>query len=178
MYGVVAVFAVGFALFSGAASRLLGDQAPNPAELLAGLAVGGILAAATLLGERAWGPFARATKALTEMLGPVSVREALILASASGVAEELLFRGALWPSLGFWGSSLLFGLVHVVPKRALWIYPLYAAGAGFVLGLLRETTGSVFPPMIAHVTVNAVGLWWIGRRARAATPPPPPVAPA
>lgn len=166
MYGVVTLFAFGFALFAGDIGVFLGDQAPTLAELFAGLAVGGLLCVATLVGERVWSPFRRAAHALAEVLGPVTVREALLIAAVSGVAEELLFRGALWPTLGFWGTSVLFGIVHVVPLRALWIYPVFATGAGFVLGLLRETTGSVLPPLLAHVALNAINLIWIGRRAR------------
>ena len=53
-----------------------------------------------------------------------------------GVGEELLFRGALWPHLGLPGTTFLFGLVHIIPRKQLWGYPLFALGAGLLLGLL------------------------------------------
>ena len=49
---------------------------------------------------------------LGELLGPITFRAALGLALLSGVAEELLFRGALWPHLGLFGTTFLFALVR------------------------------------------------------------------
>ena len=60
------------------------------------------------------------------ILGPLTWREALLLAAFSSIGEELLFRGALWPHLDLIGTSFLFALVHILPKRALWGYPLFA----------------------------------------------------
>ena len=63
-------------------------------------------------------------------------------------------------------ATLLFGLVHVLPRRALWIYPLFALLAGLLFGLLREGTQSLWPCVLAHVTVNALDLAWIGQIAK------------
>ena len=97
------------------------------------------------------------------MLGPLSWKQAVLLAAFSSVAEELLFRGALWPHLGWLGTSFLFGLVHILPRKALWGYPLFALLAGLLFAILREATGSVLPPILAHFTVNALNLWWLGK---------------
>jgi hypothetical protein len=109
---------------------------------------------------------------------------AVWLALVSGVAEELCFRGALWPQLGLVGTSVFFGLCHVLPVRALAGYPVFAFFAGLLFGLLRERTGSVWPCVAAHATVNALNLAWVGaleRRRREVVPPapapPPPPAP-
>ena len=64
------------------------------------------------------------------------------------------------------GSALLFGLVHVLPRRSLWIYPLFATLAGLLFGLLREGTQSLWPCILAHVAVNVLNLAWIGQIAR------------
>jgi membrane protease YdiL (CAAX protease family) len=111
-------------------------------------------------------------------LGPVGPVEAILLALLSGVAEELLFRGALWHHLGFAGTTLLFGLVHVLPSRKLWLYPVFAIAAGALLGLLRDGQGNVLPPMLAHVLVNAANLMWLGGRARQTAAPAPPAGAA
>ena len=64
------------------------------------------------------------------------------------------------------GTTLLFGLVHVLPRRSLWIYPLFATLAGLLFGLLREGTQSLWPCILAHVAVNVLNLAWIGQIAR------------
>jgi membrane protease YdiL (CAAX protease family) len=175
----VALFAFGYALFSGGLPALLRtlDPTREPGRLAAGLAGAlGIALALVLLtrvGARAWRPFARMTDGLAEMIGPIPTKEAVLLALVSGCAEELLFRGALFAHLGLLGTTLLFGLVHVLPRPSLWVYPLFATLAGLLLGILRDGTGSLWPPILAHVVVNAVNLAWLGRRVRTdgGTPP-------
>lgn len=168
-YGITLVFAVGYALFSGTIRTLFGTQGPSLGHLLAAVGVGGLVVGASHVAARAVPVVDRAWKALADLLGPVDVRSAIVLAVCSGVAEELLFRGALWPHLGLAGTSLLFGLVHVLPRRSLAVYPVFAALVGFLFGLLREGSGSVLPPMIAHVIVNGTNLFLLARRPSAPT---------
>lgn len=168
-YALVALFALGYAFFRrgfGGLGGIFGETAAAPAELLGGLGVGLALVALTRVGARSWPPMTRMADGLGELLGPVSWTYALALALVSGVAEELLFRGALWPDLGLVGTTLLFALVHVLPRRSLWLYPVFALLAGLLLGLVREGTESLWPPIIAHVAVNALNLAWLGARAR------------
>ena len=177
-YGIVALFALGFSLFSGSIGSLFAEKLPNVGNLLGGLGVGLAIVALTRVGFRAWPAIRSAAGELSRMLGPMGTRDALLLAVISGFAEELLFRGALWSSLGLVGTSCLFGLVHVIPKRALWGYPLFALFAGLLLGLLREGTGSVIAPMLAHIVVNGINLQWIGsRHAEWLAPAPRPEEP-
>jgi membrane protease YdiL (CAAX protease family) len=166
-YAVVLLFAVGYAAFSNGLRTLLGERTPEPGHLLAALALALGIVALCHVGDRAIPAVRRAGESFTEILGPYTYAQALLLALASGVAEEVLFRGALWLHLGLVGSSLLFGLVHVLPKRSLLAYPLFAVAVGVVLGLLREGSGSVVPPILTHVTVNALNLAWLEHRRRA-----------
>jgi len=165
-YGVVLLFAVGYALFSGnhEIKLILGTQVPTVPALLAGLGVGLVIVGVVRVGVQVLPAIDNASRALGEILGSVSRKDALLLALFSSVAEEVLFRGALWHHLGLVGTACLFGLVHILPRRDLWAYPLFALGAGFVLGLLREGTGSVVPPIIVHFVVNALNLMWIGSK--------------
>jgi hypothetical protein len=165
-YALVALFAAGFALFTHGWKTLFGETSAEGAELLGGLAVGLALVALTRVGARSWRPMTRMADGLADLLGPISWGTAILLALVSGFAEELLFRGALWPHLGLIGTTLLFALVHVLPRRSLWLYPLFALVAGFLLGLVREGTESLWPAVVAHVTVNALNLGWVGGRAR------------
>ena len=92
-----------------------------------------------------------------------SVRDALVvplaLVAVPAVSEELLFRGLLLPGLerrhgarvGLVLSSLLFGVIHVLPVAIV-----YATIAGLALGWLRQRTGSVLPSIAMHGAFNAV----------------------
>jgi len=97
-------------------------------------------------------------RALAELLGERSVRDCVVLAVASGVAEEAFFRGALQPALGWLLASLVFGLVHFAPRRDLLPWTGFALCAGLVLGALFEFTGNLVAPIVAHVGINAVNL--------------------
>jgi len=190
-YAIVTLFAFGYAVFDGLqpdryverAARgegdaFLGLALPSLGLALAGIGVGLVIVGVVHVGMRTMPSVERASGELAGLLGPLTTREALWLAVFSGVGEELLFRGALWPHLGLMGTTLLFGLVHVLPRRSLWWYPLFAAGAGLLLGILRDASGSVFPPMLAHITVNGLNLWWLARHHARLTGTPVSPSPA
>jgi membrane protease YdiL (CAAX protease family) len=165
-YGVVLLFAIGYAIFGGVAGRLFGDRMPHPNSLLVGLVLGLAIVGACQVTMRTLPAVGAAANEIEKILGPLSYPAVAALAVVSGFTEELLFRGALWPHLGLAGTTFLFGLVHVVPNRALSGYPIFALAAGFLLGLLRNATDNVLPCMVAHVTVNAVNLGWLEYRRR------------
>lgn len=86
----------------------------------------------------------------------------LVVAAGLGpLAEELLFRGLVYawmrrhldvlPSAAL--SALLFASVHAIP----WLIPSFFA-IGVVLALLYERSGSLWPPVLAHGTYNAINL--------------------
>lgn len=108
-------------------------------------------------------PSYRALKvAIVQMLGGVSAATALLLALASAIGEEVLFRGALQPFAGLFITSLLFGLLHLGPSpKSAW--SLWAALAGLLLGFMYEQTQSLWPPIMAHFVVNAVSLMSLRR---------------
>ncbi len=101
---------------------------------------------------------------LAETLGPLSAGETLLLALASGIGEELFFRGALQPVVGLLPASLLFGVAHLVPSWPLALWSLFACGAGLLFGMLFQHTGNLLAPVVAHVAVNALNLHWLVRR--------------
>ncbi len=157
---------------------LWGDRSPSTDHLLEGLWTGLGIVVFCHLAVAIIPAFRRAGEKMAELLGPVAPLQAIYLALLSGMAEELVFRGALWDQLGLIGTSVFFGLCHVVPVRGLAGYPVFAFFAGLILGALREYSGSVGPPIVAHVTVNAINLAWIGRRTphRRRAPDDPPDA--
>ncbi len=123
----------------------------------------GVLAAAIVIGvsaeltrRTAWGR--QLADGLARLLGPLSLGTCLLLAAASGVAEEAFFRGALQPRVGLVWASLLFGLAHFAPRRELLPWTGFSVGAGLLLGALFEATGNLVAPIVAHAGINAVNL--------------------
>lgn len=82
----------------------------------------------------------------------------LVLGVASGVTEELFFRGLLAPALGLLFSSLAFGALHQLHGRAGWIWAGWAGVMGLLFGSLFLATGSLFGPIVAHATINVINL--------------------
>ncbi len=83
---------------------------------------------------------------------------ALILAP---VAEEILFRGILYPALkgfgfprsAFWTTAVVFSLIHF---NAATFLPLLAFAC--LLNVLYEMTGNLLSCMVAHTSFNAINL--------------------
>ena len=93
-----------------------------------------------------------------EVLGPLTGREIVIVALASSIGEEVLFRGALLPWMGVWLQGLVFALLHVAPDRKMlpWTALAFALGGGF--GVMAEETGSLGAPIAAHFMINFLNL--------------------
>ncbi len=91
------------------------------------------------------------------MVASWRVADALAVALLSGLAEEALMRALLQPIVGLVAAAALFAVLHIVPDRRLWPWPVMAFGMGLVFGLLFDRWG--YPAAAAaHAAVNAVGL--------------------
>lgn len=101
---------------------------------------------------------------LGESLAGITAGDAFLLALASGMAEEMFFRGALQPAVGIVWASLVFGACHFLPRRELAIWSLYAVVMGFAFGWLFEWTGNILAPIVAHTVVNGINLPRLARR--------------
>ncbi|HEY3765023.1 MAG TPA: type II CAAX endopeptidase family protein [Gaiellales bacterium] len=71
-------------------------------------------------------------------------------------AEELVFRGLGFATLGRFALPLTTALFAVAHGLAVLLIPV--AIAGLLLGLIRERTNSVFPGMGVHMSLNALAL--------------------
>ena len=133
----------------------------------AGIVMGGVALAVSELLTR----FSSLGEALVDTLGEGLIglgrADAILLALASGVGEEMFFRGALQPAVGIVWASLIFGACHFLPRRELALWSLYAVVMGFAFGWLFETTGHLVAPIAAHALVNGVNLPRLARRAEA-----------
>lgn len=86
-----------------------------------------------------------------------TVADAVSVATLSGLAEEALLRALLQPVIGLLPAAGLFALLHLVPDRRLWLWPVIAFALGVVLGLLYEGAG--YPAAAAaHIVINACAL--------------------
>jgi membrane protease YdiL (CAAX protease family) len=105
-----------------------------------------------------------------DLLGELSGREILILAAASSIGEEALFRGALMPWLGVWLQALVFALLHVGPKKRFLPWTVSAFVLGVAFGELALWTGNLGGPIAAHFMINFMNLRFIvGAGARRPT---------
>ena len=115
--------------------------------------------------------FAPASKTrwmLSRFMPPMTVKGTFrlgpMLAMASGLGEEVFFRGALQNALfGGWTGVLLqaiaFAALHPVPDRKAWAYPLFVFCAGWMFGAAYLLTGSLIPGILAHYIQNARGFY-------------------
>jgi len=95
------------------------------------------------------------------MLGPLPDAEVVVLAAASGLGEEIFFRGALLPAIGLAGSSLVFALLHVGPKLRFLPWTISSFVAGLVFGQLFIWSGDLTGAVVAHFTVNFLNLRYL-----------------
>jgi membrane protease YdiL (CAAX protease family) len=97
------------------------------------------------------------------ILGPLTGREILVLALASSVGEELLFRGALQPMVGVWTQAVVFALLHIGPGVRFLPWTVSAFALGLVFGWLFHATGDLGGPIVAHFAINYMNLHFIAR---------------
>jgi len=125
---------------------------------------------------------------------PMRIAIVLVLVAFGPLLEEIFFRGAIFNvraivpavrdneqaeqartrSLPPWFTialtATLFALAHLEWQKFL---PLVLMG--LVLGFLRETTGSLVPPLLMHAAFNAVPCYFlVARGAKPAEPDTPP----
>ncbi|MCL4181352.1 MAG: CPBP family intramembrane metalloprotease [Verrucomicrobia bacterium] len=104
-------------------------------------------------------------EAVTTLQSTVEVPQQIYMAGAAvllvPVAEELLFRGILyptikglgWPRVAFWGTAILFGAVHMT---LMTFVPL--TFLGLCLTWLYEKTQNLLAPIFAHSLFNLANL--------------------
>lgn len=97
------------------------------------------------------------------MFGRPQPRELFLLAGASALGEEILFRGAMMDAWGLWMSSAVFALLHIPRRRALWPWTMSSFVLGLALGLMTELTGNLGAAVAAHFTINLLNMAYITR---------------
>ena len=170
-YGGMSVLAWVLGSFADLDLILYGEAIPIWIAVALGTLVGGgVVGLSRSLEERfAWAQ--RLSREFQKLLGDLSDTDIAILAVASSVGEELLFRGFLQQALevhlfsGPYGyawaiflSGLLFGLIHVGGSRVYLPWTVMAIVMGWVLGYLFWATGHIAAPVATHFVVNFINL--------------------
>lgn len=145
---------------------------PKADALLWGLAATiPMFAVFKLLYAVSWGPARQIREMLVAALGPSLAvcrwYDLLLLAAVAGLGEEALFRGALQPLLGLWGSNVLFGLLHPLSL----LYVLLAGAMGAYLGWLFDATQNLFAPTVTHGVYDFLAFLVVARDFRRANEP-------
>ena len=97
------------------------------------------------------------------IFGRPAMPELVLLAAASALGEEILFRGAMLDAWGLWPSSIVFAALHVPPKRSLWPWTASSLVLGLCLGGLTILTGNLGAAVAAHFVINLCNLVYITR---------------
>ncbi len=93
----------------------------------------------------------------------LNAREIFILAAASSVGEEMLFRGALVPMMGVVSSSALFAAMHMRAQRRFLPWTIMSFIMGLAMGLLYQKLGNLGAPIVAHFVINLLNLHYIAK---------------
>jgi membrane protease YdiL (CAAX protease family) len=93
----------------------------------------------------------------------LNAREIFILAAASSVGEEMLFRGALVPMMGLVPSSALFAAMHMRAQRRFLPWTIMSFIMGLAMGALYQKLGNLGAPIAAHFVINFLNLHYIAK---------------
>ena len=164
---VVDLVLIAYVLFAAWASRRpIGPTlALRRTPLRPAIKLGGAAAGLVIVSNLVLEPFLHASQrqGIAPTHDPRNTHQWVVLAIAvmglvlvAPAAEELVFRGLGFATLGRFAlpaTTVLFALAHGL---AVLLIPV--AIAGFLLGLLRMRTASVYPGMGVHMTLNALAL--------------------
>ncbi len=141
-----------------------------------GFGIGVVLVSALFTHKFYWAK--RLSETLRNTLGRRNFVEIFFFALASGLGEEILFRGTLQQLLtmvlfdgvaanifGVVVAAVIFGVLHTGPERAVFFpWTIFAIVVGALLGLLYWWTGDLVAPVTAHFTINFFNLHLICNR--------------
>ncbi|GIL45466.1 hypothetical protein Vafri_2701 [Volvox africanus] len=186
---ILAVFVRNYAALNSAAAMGTDPAAleallkwPVGLESLTDVGVGAG-AAAVVTGARLglmalWTDLREATeRSNQQVLSPLTTLDILVVAAASGIPEELLFRGALLPATfpdwrGVLLSGALFGVLHNSGGRNP-AFAVWAAAVGALYGGAFLITGNIWVPALAHVSANAASAFiWKAKATGRSAPSP------
>lgn len=145
---------VGLALREPGLRAGLAPRGPAAYSLSIGVATGAA-AAGLLWLVRRYPALEQLERWQRKMVSGWSITDAMAVAVFSGLAEEALIRALLQPIIGLFPAALLFAVLHLVPDRRLWLWPVLALLLGLALGQVFSMGG--YPAAAAaHLLINAL----------------------
>ena len=141
-------------------------------QLLAGLGLSALAAVASYVSFRLTAK-SEATANTVKAYGRLDLSglNPVWISLAAAIGEELLFRAALQPLLGVWGTSVIFLLTHtpVYQFRRLNLAALVQAagvfGASVALGFIYQYVG-LLAAMMVHTALDVIGLYVVRNALR------------
>jgi len=91
------------------------------------------------------------------LFAQLALSDILLISMASGLCEEVFFRGVLQEQLTLLPTSILFGLIHC-PSFSMIPYAFWTFIAGLFLGWLYDCTHCLWTPILAHFVSNLIVL--------------------
>lgn len=159
VYGLLVVIAVVWLALRDR-SRVLPEMALGEFGALASLGIGAAvglgLSGVIAVLVRYQPGFAQLEARLQGPVGSLSEPEIILVAMASAIGEEMLFRCALQDVAGPYLSALIFGLLHSGPRLLLW--GVSAAILGLCFSLMVEAGCGLLSVTVAHALINFLSL--------------------
>jgi len=155
--GVIAVIAlVGVWFRDDGLATAFSARSGLPGSILVGIAAG-LICFGLLWLVRGARPLRDLEDWQRQMVADWPAGDALAVAVFSGLAEEALIRALLQPLIGLVPAAVVFAVLHFVPDRRLWMWPLVALLLGLAIGLVFERWG--YPAAAAaHVVINGLSM--------------------
>jgi len=115
-----------------------------------------------------WRPLHVVVKRLADLIAweDFRGRDYFLIALLAALGEEILFRGALQPLIGLIPATAIFGLLHATSRA----HVILATLLGLGLGWLYEWSGSLWPPIFAHLGIDLVTGLVLKRTLRSTMP--------
>ena len=179
LLGLEALLTVAGLIWATAAGFPLWPRVPWWAVIYATVATLALLFVLEAAGEALVGKSLKSLERLENQMARefrshgVGLAQTSLLALAAGLGEEIFFRAALLPFLaGHLGlatgallQALLFALMHPVPDRQAWAYPVWAFIAALVFVIPYQVTQSPLAGILAHALYDLRGFYQMYRRA-------------
>jgi len=91
------------------------------------------------------------------LFGRLTFVDSVLVSLASGICEEIFFRGILESTSGIATSATCFGLAHL-PSFYYFPYAIWALLVGLIMSFTLSGSGSIFAPIVAHALVNLISI--------------------
>lgn len=140
-------------------------------QLVAGLVI--VISSARYLLLQTWPDFRDSSESANrQILASLEPLDYIVVACLPGISEELLFRGAMMPTLGLnWISALIigtvFGVLHLGNGRK-YSFAIWATFVGFAYGMGTIASSSIVVPIASHSINNIIGglLWRLTKNSQ------------